>query len=61
MPEPLMIEVRHRAEGTLLVRMPLYEFLLSSYGIETPEEYPFAELSIVVGDQELYPSRCAQA
>jgi hypothetical protein len=61
MPNPMLIEVCDRMNGRPLVKMPLYEFLLTTYWPEFPDEYCFEDLAIKVDGKDLAPSQCARA
>jgi hypothetical protein len=56
-----LIEFRHRRDGTLLLKMPLYEFLEEIHEESRAGVMDFVDLRILVNGKELMPTECAHA
>lgn len=56
-----LIEYRHRDCDTLLLKMPLYEFLQQIHEQSRAGDMPFEDLRLLVNGKELMPTDCAHA
>ena len=57
---PVLIEIHNRESNRLVLKLPLYEFLMTMY-VPQEDEVCFEDLRIVVDGAELSPSQCAKA